>query len=493
MGQKKTANRKPTDIKDYRPPIVTVMGHVDHGKTTLLDAIRQSHVVDKEFGGITQHIGAYQVDVETKEGIKKITFIDTPGHEAFFEMRKRGALATDLVIIVIDAKDSVMPQTIESINHCRQAGVPFLIAVNKIDLPEANLDRVKKHLVDKAQVLVEGYGGDIVVVPISAKNKQGIDNLLEMILLLAQIHKISGNKNGELDAIIIESRMDKFKGPIATVVLKNGLLKIGEYIFTGNVKGKIKAIINDQGKIINELLPGGTAEILGFEQVPNIGEKIYFSVKSVPLAENLTEIASLEMKLPEIKTKKFNIVLKTDTFGSLEAIKKNLNDKIDIIYHSIGEISESDILRAKATKSIVIGFNVKIPGNVKKLADNERILVNSYQLIYLLFEELEEAALYIDRPLPVEKILGTGKVLAIFGEDKNLIAGVKVLQGRLAKKDSVRIERNNDIIGNARIISLKHGKENIDKADLNMECGMVFDSNLDFQIDDAIISYRKII
>jgi len=489
MPKKKTTNPDKNTLK--RPPIVTIMGHVDHGKTSLLDAIRETNVAAGEHGGITQHIGAYQVEVNTKEGKKKITFIDTPGHEAFEKMRARGASVTDIAVIVIDAKDGVMPQTVESIKHAQKSQVTLLIALNKIDLPEANPERVKKQLADKCDVLVEGFGGEVVCIPVSAKTKKGIDNLLEMILLLAQMKGIDADKNSPLDAVIIESRLDKFKGPLATAIIKNGTLKIGDDILAEDVKGRVKALINDKGENLPEAGPGTPVEILGFAKTPPIGSIVKNKFTQNDMPQQNEEQKEMEMKLPELKPKKLNIILKTDASGSLEAIEQSLSNNVEIIDKGVGEISDSDILRGKATGAVVIGFNVKIPGSVKKVAQNEHVLVNSYQVIYLLLEELAEASKDLDKPLLEEKILGKAKILKQFKGGKYNIAGVKVLEGRIAKNDTVKIERGEDEIGRAIIVSMKHAKEDIQKAVKDIECGLVFDATIDFAEGDAIISYRK--
>lgn len=475
-----------------RPPIVTIMGHVDHGKTTLLDAIRQTNVAQKEYGGITQHIGAYQVVVKTKEGDKKITFIDTPGHEAFEKMRSRGASITDIVVLVVDSTDGPMPQTRESIAHCQKSHVPFLIALTKTDLSTTNIEKVKGQLAEKEKLPLEGYGGDIVCVPVSAKTKKGLDELLEMILLLAEMTNIKADPEGKLDAVVIESKLDKFKGPLASIIVKNGTLSIGDEITIKDIKGKVKSLINDKGERIEKAIPGTPVEILGFEKVPPVGSKLERKTlekveKNLPIEE-----VARELKLPEIKEEKLNIVLKVDSTGSLEAIEQSLPENIEVILKNVGEVNESDILLARSSKAIVVGFNVRIPSYVQKLADSENILVRSYQIIYQLIEELEEAAQFVEIIEETEKILGKAKIIAKFPGGKYNIAGCKVLEGRIAKSDTIKIVRAEEEIGHGKISSMKHAKEEINKAEVDIECGIVFEPQIDFSIGDMLISYRKL-
>lgn len=485
------AKNKPENIILSRPPIVTIMGHVDHGKTTLLDAIRQTHVAEKEYGGITQSIGAYQVEIDTKDGKKKITFIDTPGHEAFEKMRSRGAAVTDIAVIVIDGIDGVMPQTLESLHHCQKAEVPFLIAVNKMDLPEASVQRVQKQLA-KENILTEGFGGEIVVVPVSAKTKMGLDNLLEMILLLSEMKGIASDEKGELDAVIIESKMDKHTGPLASVIVKSGTLKTGEEIQAEDIKGKVRALINDQGKPLDSAGPGTPVVIQGFQKVPAVGTKVTTEITEIK-NNHQAEIKEIEMKLPEEKPSKLNVILKTDTAGSLEAIERSLSEEtVEIIDKGVGEITESDILMAKSNKAIVIGFNAKVSNSVKKLAENEKVLVNNYPIIYQLLDDVNDAAGFVNTPKETEKILGKAKIIAQFPSDKYTIAGCKISEGRLAQNDSVKIFRGEEEVFISKIATMKHGKESIQKADKNMECGVIFDPSLDFSLGDDIIAYRKI-
>ena len=491
--------RKSKKIKEKektpsRPPIVTIMGHVDHGKTSLLDAIRKTNIVEREFGGITQCIGAYQVSVKTKEGAKKITFIDTPGHEAFNKMRSRGADITDIIVLVIDSKDGVMPQTIESIAHIKEANVPFLVALTKSDLPTSNPEKVKRQLSKECKIEVEGYGGDIVCIPVSSKTKKGIDDLLEMILLLAEMKEIKADPKGKLDAVIIESNLDKHRGPIASVIVKNGTLKIGDEISVENIKGKVRNLINDQGEMLKEALPGTPVEILGLEKIPPVGAKIERLNEEKEIKKETTKEEDIkpEISIEDENNHKLNIILKTDTTGSMEAIELSLSDDIKIINKGVGEITESDILFAKTSKAIIIGFNVKVNNSTQKLAESEKALVKTYQVIYLLLEELKDASEFLNKPEITEKILGKAKIIAQFPGKKYNIAGCKVVEGRIAKGDTIKLIHDEKEIVKSKISSMKHGKEDITKAEIGEECGAVIEPPIDFIIGDMLVSYRKI-
>lgn len=457
-----------------RPPIVAVMGHVDHGKTSLLDAIRQTNVALREHGGITQGIGASQIEFQGK----KITFIDTPGHAAFAKMRSRGASVTDIAVLVVAANDGVMPQTIESIKYIQEAKVPMIVAINKIDLPDSMPEKIKKQLV-KENVLLEGYGGDIVAVEVSAKTKKGIDDLLEMILLVSQMQNVSGDPASPLDAVVIESSIDRGRGPMASVIIKNGTLKVGSEIYAENIKAKVKALFNDKGISVKQALPGDPVQIMGFEKVPEVGSKVSTNITSRDMPS--------ETLLSEDE-KKLNVVLKADVKGSLEAIIYSLPKDINVLSSSVGGVMDSDILSAKAHKAIVVGFNVKASKQTEKLAQTERVLVKTYTIIYELLDEIKEVMDEINKPVETEKILGTAEVIASFDGGKGKIAGVKVKSGRLARGDRVRIERNKENMGYTKIKSIKHLKEDIDKALIGTEAGLFFDPQLDFAPQDDIIA-----
>lgn len=475
---------KPKITTLSRPPIVTILGHVDHGKTTLLDAIRKTNVAGGEFGGITQRTGAYQVEVDIKEGKRKITFIDTPGHEAFSKMRSRGAAVTDLVVLVISAVDGVQPQTEESLKHINDAKVPFIVAATKMDLPEANLDRVHKHLA-KIGVLTEGYGGEVVVLPVSAVSKKGIKELLEMILLICEMKGLKEEVSGTFGGIIIESRLDNKKGPVATILVKKGSLLKGEDIFLGEKKLRIRAMFDEYGKEVLEAGPSQPVEVLGFTTVPPVGEEL----TKQPIVAAPVTVQRTVNSGEEDDQKKLRIILKADTAGSLEAILGKLDKNIVIIETSIGDIGEAEILHAQTTRAIIIGFNVKIAKAAKKLAEEEKVLVKSYNIVYDLLEEIYEVSKYVLEG-EKEEVLGEGRIIAIFNTSSGKIAGIKVISGRLAKGALIRLLRGDQVIGQAKINSLKQGKEDVSKVEQGQECGASFSANLDFAVDDMLLSVK---
>lgn len=475
-AKKKVMNNDPT-----RPPIVTIMGHVDHGKTTLLDAIRKTNVAEGENGGITQAIGAYQVGINTKEGIKKITFIDTPGHEAFIKMRSHGAKITDIVILVVAANDGVMPQTIESIQHIKKEKVPVIVAINKMDLTDARVDRVKKQLA-KNGLSVEGYGGDIVTVEISAKTGKGIQDLLEMVILTAEMNEIKADPKGNLKLAIIESKLDKRRGPVATAIVLNGTLHVRDTIELSGIKSRIRALINDKGESIENAPPSTPVEIVGLEKVAEIGE----SVEEIKTEDNKT------IKEEENKTEsKLNIILKTDVIGSLEAIELSLPKEVAIISKGTGDITESDVLLAKTNKAIIIGFNVKLYPQVETLAKTEKIRIKTYSIIYKLLDEIGEVIDILNNPEALEEIMGRAKIIAKFMTSFGEIAGSKIIEGRMARGDQVRLYREEKEVGVGKIKSIRKLKDEVPKAELGTECGILFTTLLDFQIGDMIVSVRK--
>lgn len=464
-----------------RPPVVVILGHVDHGKTSLLDFIRKTNVAVKEPGEITQHIGAYQATVQNK----KITFIDTPGHEAFSKMRSRGAKVADLAVLVVAANDGVMPQTQEAIRHIHKAKIPMIVALNKIDLPDINLEKVKKQLV-KEGVGLEGYGGEVVSLPISAKTGEGIKDLLEMIILVSEMEKLEGDSQGPLEAVVIESKLDPHRGPVASLLVKDGTLRQGDEVFVENIKGKIRAIVNDRGERLGQVNPGTPVEILGLEAVPPVGAIL--TKEGVKKEEKEVVVKpSIEKRAKEAGLK---IILKTDVLGTLEAITASLDkEKVEIISSGTGDISEGDILLAKTTGSIVIGFNVKISPTVSALAETEKVKIKTYQVIYELLREIAEVVESLLQP-PKEESLGRAEIIAEFTVKKGRIAGCKVVQGRLALGDKIKILRGEDQVGQAKIKSLRQQKESINKAEMGEECGILFEPLLDFAIGDIVISVR---
>ena len=443
-----------------RPPIVVILGHVDHGKTTLLDTIRSADVASKEYGGITQGIGAYQSN--------GVTFIDTPGHEAFSKMRSRGTNVADIAILVVATNDSVMPQTEESIKIIKNAKIPYIVAINKVDLPEANFDKVVKDLL-RHEVMLETYGGDVPFIKISAKKKDGIKELLDLIKLVADMLNIKNDPAGPLEFSVIESRLDKNRGAVATLIIRNGTLKVGQEITIDGITSKIRALIDYLGKNVSEAGPGNPVEVLGLEKVPSVGA------------------AQVETKPVQVKAEDgaLNLVLKADTIGSLEAVSAQIPQNVNLLQSSTGEVTEADVLLAKSTKGIILSFNAKIAPSALKLAQTEKVLVRTYKIIYELLDELKDAASGMLTPIESEEILGTGKIIAEFPFEKLRVAGVKVTDGRLARGDLIKIGEQR-----SKIKSIRHGKEETNKVEAGKECGVLLDPQIDFRAEDDIMAYR---
>jgi translation initiation factor IF-2 len=491
---------KTTLIISERPPVVAVLGHVDHGKTTLLDSIRKTNVVAGEFGGITQHIGAYQVRFEPKnkkDSEKIITFIDTPGHEAFMKMRSRGAQIADIAILVVAADDGVMPQTKESISMIKSAGIPMIVALNKIDLPAANPDKVKQDLA-KAGVQVEGFGGDIPIAAISAKTGKGIPELIELISLVAEMKGITGNSKQPFEAAVVETKIDKGKGMVATLIVKKGMLVYPSAMFDGeNLVGKVRAMIDDKGNRISQAEPSKPVEVMGFTQLPQVGSIItaipHSKLEKIEL-KNPKLIAGLPDFLKPLSEQTENkehlhLVLKADTAGSLEAIMSSLDPRIVIVLGAVGGISEADILLAKASNAFVIGFNVKSSSDVEKLAQTEKVIIRTYTIIYNLLDELSEVVAGIKEVLHQERELGKGVVIAEFPFDETRIAGTRVTEGRIARGDQIKVMRGDIEIGKAKVKSIRHGRDEINKMEVGNECGLLLDKKVDFALNDAIIAF----
>ena len=467
-------------------PIVVVMGHVDHGKTTLLDFIRKTKIALGEHGGITQAIGAYQAKITTKEGERLMTFIDTPGHEAFSAMRSRGATVADVAILVVAGDDGIMPQTKEAIAHIKKSNIPYIVAVNKADLPTVNIERIKRQL-SKEDVLVEGYGGDIVVLPISAKNGTGIDELLELLILVSDLSTKDKDINPESKGFVIESQRDSHKGPIATVIVKNTTLTVGQTVYAGTIKAKIRGMFDEYGKSLKEAGEGKPVEIIGWEEVPPVGSIVTDS-EQLP-----TAVAPATMKMPtgagESSETVLNVILKADTVGSLEALKALIPEDAAILIEEVGDVNESDVLYAKTTKSIIIGFNVKVLSKAARLAELERVIVKTEPIIYRLAEDVQEVVEAL-KSGGLEEVLGTARVLAEFPMDKLRVAGIRVLEGRIARGDSIKLIRENEEVGRGKIESLRLGKNEATKAETSQECGIIISGGLDFKVGDDIISYR---
>lgn len=501
MTKKKPLTAKAGEDQ-LRPPVVAVLGHVDHGKTTLLDKIRQTNVVVSEAGGITQHIGAYRVKVQSAgwrtktPKLQAITFIDTPGHAAFSQMRSRGAKVADLVVLVVAANEGVKPQTIESLNHIQEAGIPYLVALTKIDLTDTNVEMAKKNLAENG-VLVEGYGGEIVVVPVSGKTGQGIDELLEMILLLAEMTGLKGSPSNPFGGVVIESKLDHRRGTLATVIVRDGKLKVGEEIKIDSQTVKVKALFDDRGKRITEAGPSQPVEILGLKEMPPVGARARLADKEITQRKTAESVKGEieEEKKPEGTEKDqkvLKVICKADTRGTLEAISQSLPKEAEVILSDVGDVSTSDVLLAQDTGAEIVAFNVKVPAPVKKLAAAEKIKIRHYKIIYELLEEIERRVLKILEPTIEEEVLGRAKILQEFEIKNEKIAGCQVVEGKVKKPDQFHLKRGEKIIGDCRIKSMKTGKENIEKAQKGEEFGAILVPLLDFQVGDVLVSFRKV-
>ncbi len=492
-----------------RPPVVCVMGHVDHGKTSLLDAIRDTKVTDREAGGITQHIGAYMVPVNGQ----KITFLDTPGHEAFTAMRMRGANSTDIAILVVAADDGVMPQTVEAINHAKAAGIEIIVAINKIDKPNANVDRVKQEL-SEYELIPEDWGGSTVFVPVSAKSHEGIDELLEMILLTADVLELKANPKRAARGLVIEAQLDKGRGPVATVLVQKGTLKVGDPVSAGSCFGKIRAMIDENGRRLREAGPSTPVEILGLSDVPNAGEifvahdsekdarsfaQTFITEGKNKLIEETKSKMSLDDLFSQIQSgnvKELNLIVKADVQGSVEAVKQSLiklsNEEVvvKVIHSGVGAISESDVILASASNAIIIGFNVKPDAQAKGTADSEGVDVRLYKVIYNAIEDVEAAMKGMLDPIFEEKIIGHAQVRQIFKASQvGNIAGSMVTDGYFARGCKVRVSRANEQIFEGELASLKHFKDDVKEIKAGFECGLVVAGFSDYQEDDIIEAY----
>ena len=461
--------------KLQRPPVVVILGHVDHGKTSLLSKIKETDLTKKEFGGISQHIGTYQA--------AGITFIDTPGHVAFSEMRSRGAKVADLAVLVVAADEGVKPQTLESLKHLQKVKIPYLIAINKIDLPEAKIDWVKGNLAEN-KIMVEGYGGNVVAVPVSAKTGEGIKELLEMILLLVEMAEVKGSPQNKLEAVVIESRLDAKRGPLATILIRNGQLNQGDEIWVEDSNLKVKAMFDEDGQRIEKAVPSQPVQVLGFSQIPPVGGRVTTKSQKKPSVSQ--KKPSIE---PEGTEKKFKIILKADTTGTLEAVLASFPDEVAVIQSRVGNINESDILLASTTDAQVIGFNVKFPARVKKLAESEKVKVEVYRIIYDLLKDIEKRVLKILEPTIDEEILGEAEIVAEFEIKDERIAGCRVKKGRISKQDNLHLRRGEEVLGNCKIKSLKVGKSDAESVKRGGEFGVVLNPGLDFKVGDVLISY----
>ena len=502
------------DEKDMvtRPPVVCVMGHVDHGKTSLLDAIRQTNVTAKEAGGITQHIGAYMVEINGQ----KITFLDTPGHEAFTAMRMRGAKSTDIAILVVAADDGVMPQTIEAINHAKAAGVEIIVAINKIDKPSANIERVKQEL-SEYELIPEDWGGSTIFCPVSAHTKEGIDNLLEMILLTAEVLELKANPKRNARGLVIEAQLDKGRGAVATVLVQKGTLKVGQPVACGSCYGKVRAMIDDQGRRVKEAGPSMPVEILGLSSVPEAGEtfvamdtekearafaETYISEGKNRLIEDTKAKMSLDDLFSQIQSgnvKELDIIVKADVQGSVEAVKQSLvklsNEEVvvKVIHGGVGAINESDVSLASASNAIIIGFNVRPDPTAKLTADKENVDIRLYKVIYNAIEDVEAAMKGMLDPVYEEKVLGHAEIRQIFkASGVGNIAGSYVLDGMFQRGCKVRISREGEQIFEGDLASLKRFKDDVKEVKAGFECGLVFEGFGDFQELDIVEAYTMV-
>ncbi len=482
---------KKSSISIYTPPVVAVLGHVDHGKTTLLDAIRKTSIAQRERGGITQKIGASSIEF-LNEGVKRqVTFIDTPGHELFSSMRGRGIQAADLVLLVVSCVDGVMPQTRESIKLLKEAETPFIVVLTKADLPEKNPEKVKQQLL-KEEVLLEGYGGDVPVVEVSAKTNTNIKELLELILLVHELHPNSSvSENQDLKAVVIEARQDPKMGPLVTIVIKNGRLSVRDELAADGIYCRVKAIINDKGERLNSVTIGEGVEILGFEKVPGVGG-IVIKKDAKTAHPSVSAALPLEAKRSEAGFQKeesiLSVILRADSLGSLEAIVNALPKEINVISQKTGGVTPADVIFAKSTKAIILGFNIKIKPEVEKLIHAEKILVKNYTLIYELIDEIKDV-LEGKQLSMQEEILGRAKIIASFPFEKTKVAGIKIIEGRIAKGDRIRLTRDDDIVGESTISSLRQGKNSVSKAEQGNEAGAIIFPFLDFTIGDMVISF----
>jgi translation initiation factor IF-2 len=493
-----------------RPPVVTIMGHVDHGKTTLLDAIRSSHLVDRESGGITQHIGAYRVVFNNRV----ITFVDTPGHEAFTRLRARGAKVTDIVILVVAAEDGVMPQTKEAISHAKAANAPIIVAINKIDKPEARVDRVKEQL-SKEGLLVEDWGGQTISVEVSAKEKKNLNELLEMIILLADVIEIKANPKVEAQGVVLEARLDAKKGPLATVIIQHGVLSLGQAFISGTTFGKVRALFDENGQSLKKAEPSTPTEVLGFSEVPVSGD--LFQVvpdietakkissyrrsqirKETPAKPERVTLDELFKRIEQGEAKELSLIVKADVQGSVEVLRDILptlrSDQIGIkiIHAGTGNITESDILLASASNAIILGYNIKPSQKISELAKLQNVEIRSYDIIYQLTEDIQNALVGMLEPVEKEIYLGRVEIRRVFQIPRiGAVAGCYVLDGKITRNSLVRVMRGNEVKHEGRLSSLKRIKENVTEVSKGLECGVGFEKFKEFQEGDIIIAFTR--
>ena len=487
-----------------RPPVITIMGHVDHGKTSLLDYIRKAHVTSTEAGGITQHIGAYTVELDGR----KITFLDTPGHEAFTAMRMRGAQATDIAVLVVAADDGVMPQTIEAINHAKAANVPIVVAINKMDKPTANPDRIKEELT-KYELIAEEWGGETIMAPVSAMTGDGVDELLELILLQADMLTLRANPNRMASGVIIEAKLDKARGPLATVLLQNGTLNIGDNIVAGTASGRVRAMLNDRGERVKTAGPSMPVEISGFTEVPSAGDEM-FAVEDDKLSRMVAEerreklkasrtattkvsLDNLFANINEGKVQELNIIVKADVQGSVEAVKQALEKlsnsevKVRILHSAVGAITQDDVNLAAAFGAIIIGFNIRPDATARNAADKEEVDIRLYRIIYQAIEDIEKAMKGMLDPVLKETILGHAQVRNVFKiTGAGMVAGSYVTDGKMQRNASVRLLRDNVVVFEGKLSSLRRFKDDVREVNQGYECGISLENFSDIKENDVV-------
>ena len=498
---------KEEDLKP-RPPVIVVMGHVDHGKTSLLDAIRSTNVIEGESGGITQHIGAYQVKINDRD----ITFLDTPGHEAFTSMRARGAMITDIAILVVAANDGVMPQTVEAINHAKAANIPIIVAVNKMDLPDANFEKVQQELM-KYELVPEEWGGSTIYVPISAKKHEGIDNLLEMVLLEADILELKANPNKQAKGTVIEAKLDKNRGPVATMLVQRGKLDVGDTIIVGTTIGRIRTMQDYKGKKVKTAGPSTPVEITGLTSVPQSGD-IFYEVKDEKTAKHLIEKRRIEEREKELaknsavtlddlfnkieseNLKQLNLIVKADVQGSVEALKQSLEKlsnnevKVSVIHSNVGGVTESDVTLAKVSNAIIIAFNVRPGLLAKSIADKENVEIKTYSVIYDAINDVEAAMKGLLDPVYKEVVIGTAQVRQIFKvSNVGTIAGAVVTSGKVSRNAGIRVIRDDIVIHDGKLVSLKRFKDDVKEVANGYECGLQIDKFNDIKENDILEVY----
>lgn len=492
-----------------RPPVVTILGHVDHGKTSLLDSIRNANVADREVGGITQHIGAYQVEHEGK----KITFLDTPGHEAFTSIRSRGARVTDIAILVVAADDGIMPQTEEAIDHARAAEVPIVVAINKMDLPGADPERVKRQL-SQHNLLVEDWGGDIISVPVSARTGEGIGDLLENIIILAEVSELKANPHRPASGVIIEAKLDRKRGPVATVLIQGGTLNVGDYVVAGTSWGRVKAIADDRGRATGDVVPGAPAEVLAFGSVPEAGDlmtvmpnertaRAVVQERDRARASQQSQVRALTLEevVKQIDAgdiKELNLVLKADVQGSVEAVRQSLERLTDaearvrILHAGSGNVTESDILLASASDAIVVAFAVGEETGVERVAERMGVEVRHYNIIYQMIDDIGQALHGMLEPAFTDVVLGEAEIREIFPSRRSInIAGCRVVSGRMNRGASIRVLREGEILGDTSIASLRHFRDEVNEVTNGMDCGILLDEFNEFEVGDVLQAHRQ--